>query len=108
MATDTEFRNRLCELNCFRECGTVGHQRRRSDYAARMSLDDGPVHAGSEAKIVRIDDQTPHATSLAGRKAQLASVLRLGSATINVCRSMFLASVRASSPLSQLAFDLLV
>jgi hypothetical protein len=32
-----------------------------------MSLDDGPIHARSEAKIVRVDDQTPHAASLAGR-----------------------------------------
>jgi hypothetical protein len=32
-----------------------------------VSLDNRAVHAGSEAKIIRIDDQTPHAASLAGR-----------------------------------------
>jgi hypothetical protein len=31
-----------------------------------VSLHDGPVHARSEAKIVRVDNQTAQAASLAG------------------------------------------
>jgi hypothetical protein len=32
-----------------------------------VSLYDGPVHARRETKIICIDDQTPHAASLAGQ-----------------------------------------
>jgi hypothetical protein len=31
-----------------------------------VSLNNGPVYARGVAKIVRVDDQTPHAASLAG------------------------------------------
>jgi hypothetical protein len=52
------------------ERGTVGHERRRGDDAMGVSLQNGPVHAQSVAKIVRIDDQTPHPASLAGTGAR--------------------------------------
>ena len=68
MAADAQLRDGLCQSSRFCEGRTVGHQRRRSHDAARVSLDDGPVHARSEAKIICIDDQTPHAASLAGTK----------------------------------------
>ena len=66
MAADAKFGNRLCQLCRFCERRTIGHQRRRSHDAVRVSLHDGPVHARSEAKIVRIDNQTAQAASLAG------------------------------------------
>jgi hypothetical protein len=34
-----------------------------------VGLDDGPVHARSEAEIISIDDQSPHAASLAGQRS---------------------------------------
>ena len=70
MATHAQLRD------CFRQLHGVGkrrairHQRRRSDNAARVGLDDGPVHARSVAKIIGIDDQTPHAASLAGTRSR--------------------------------------
>ena len=68
MATDAQFRDRSCQLCSLGERRAVGHERRRSDDAARVSLNDGPVHARSVAKIVRVDDQTPHDASLAGHR----------------------------------------
>ncbi len=35
-----------------------------------MSLHDGPIHARSVAKIICVDDQTPHAASLAGQSVR--------------------------------------
>ena len=36
----------------------------------RMSLHDGPVHSRGVAKVIRIDDQAPHAVSLAAERLQ--------------------------------------
>ena len=68
VTTDAQFRNRLGELCCLGERRAVGHERRRSDDAVRVGLDDCAIHARGVAKIVRVDDQTPHAASLAGRR----------------------------------------
>ncbi len=69
MAADTQFRNCLCQLRRFHEGRTVGHERRRSNHAARVSLHDGAVYARSVAEIICVDDQAPHAASLAVARA---------------------------------------
>src|ERR1039457_1753727 len=75
MATDAEFRDRLCQLRGLVESQTISHERRRSYDAARVSLHNGPVHARCEAKIICVDDQTPHPASLAGQGIQILSAL---------------------------------
>src|SRR5579859_5661999 len=66
MATHAKPRQVFRLLHSFSKTRAVGHQRRRSHDSVRMSFDDSPVHARRVAKIICIDDQTPHAASLAG------------------------------------------
>ena len=56
------------QLHRLGECRTIGHQRGRGHDSADVGLDDGPVYAGGESEIIRIDDQPPHPASLAGAK----------------------------------------
>ena len=59
--------------------GGPRHERRAGQHALTMELRNGAIHALRKAKIIRIDDQTPHRTSLstegtlAGEGARLAS-----------------------------------
>ena len=66
MAANAELRNGFRQPDRLGKGRTIGHQRRRSYDAACMSLHNRPVHARSEAKIICVDDQTPHAASVAG------------------------------------------
>src|SRR5678809_1814622 len=45
----------------------VGHQCGGGHDAVRVCLNDGPIYAGCESEIVRINHETPHPGSLAGR-----------------------------------------
>src|SRR5580700_2540464 len=66
MAAHAEARNSLCQIHRVVEGAPVGHQRGRSNDAAGMSLDNGAIDARGEAKVIGIDDQSPHRASLAG------------------------------------------
>ena len=66
MAAYTQTRNSRCQTHGVFKGAPIGHQRGGGDDAASMSLDDGAIDAGSEAKIIGIDDQTAHRVSLAG------------------------------------------
>jgi len=46
----------------------VSHQRGGGHDSASVSLDDGAIDAGSEAKVIGVDDQTAHRVSLAGAR----------------------------------------
>jgi hypothetical protein len=40
-----------------------------------MRLDDALVHSGSQAEVVRIDNESPHGVSLAGKSARQAALV---------------------------------
>ena len=61
MTSDAQPRHRLRLANCVVESRTICHQRGGSHHTLLMRLDDGAIHATSQAKIVSINDQTPHA-----------------------------------------------
>ena len=46
---------------------SIGHERGGGDDPTRMCLSNGAINALGEAKIVSIDNEAPHAKSLAGR-----------------------------------------
>src|SRR5579864_3340427 len=68
VTSDAQIRNRRNQLGSLCEGGTIRHQRRRGNDTTRMSLDDGAIDTRSESEIVRIDNETAHAASLAGRQ----------------------------------------
>src|SRR5450631_4244332 len=84
MATDAELPDSLGVLHGLRERQTIGHKRRRSDDAVGVSFDDGTVHARSVAKIICVDDQTPHAASLAGRPRDHGDAAEISSTHLTV------------------------
>jgi len=61
MASNAQLRRRLGQSDGIVERRTVGHQRGGSHDALAVRLDDGAIDAGREPKIIRIDDQAPHA-----------------------------------------------
>ena len=67
MAANPQRGYALRQLHSLVEGRTVRHQGGGGDDAARVSLNDRSIHAGGETKIVGIDDQPPHAASLAGQ-----------------------------------------
>ena len=65
VAADAELRIAFGQLHRLGKSRPVGHQRRGSDDAARMSLHDGAIHPRSKSEIVRIDNEPAQAASLA-------------------------------------------
>ncbi len=55
-----------CHLHRLLKLRAIRHQRGGSDDAKLVRLDYGAVDAGSQAEVVRIDDEPPQAASLAG------------------------------------------
>ena len=66
MATYTQSRNSRRRTHSVIKGAPVSHQRGGGHDSASVSLDDGAIDAGSEAKVIGIDDQTAHRVSLAG------------------------------------------
>jgi hypothetical protein len=60
VAADAQLGQWVRQLCCFAKGCAVGHQRGRGYDPVCVSFDDGPVYAGGESEIVRIDDQAPH------------------------------------------------
>lgn len=56
----------------------IRHQRCRCDNSVLMPFYNGAVYAGSEPEIVSVDNQAPHAESLAGRVEGLRERLWMG------------------------------
>lgn len=67
MAPHAEKWSSLRRIHSIMKCPAIGHQRGRGNDSASMSFDDGAIDARSESEIIGIDDQAPHAVSLAGR-----------------------------------------
>ena len=72
MASDAKSRTLLCEGDRFCERRAIRHQCRGSYDAAGVGFNDGAVYAGCVSEIIRIDDEPPHAASLAPRFSTLA------------------------------------
>ena len=53
---------RTRELNGVIERGGAGHESSRGNNSPGVRLHDSAIHSRSETKVIRIDDQTPHAT----------------------------------------------
>ena len=70
-----EARRLLCKEYGLIVGARVRQQRGRCDYAGPVGLDNGAIHAGSEAKIVGVDDQSSHRQSLAGKRDTAATML---------------------------------
>src|SRR5258708_25980472 len=67
MTSDADAGNRLRELCRFGKSRAIGHQCGGGHDTTRMRVNDRAIHAGGEAKVIRVDDQAPHCGSLAGK-----------------------------------------
>ena len=57
MATDAEARKGQCDADGVVKGGPAGHQRGRGEGAGQMQFGYGAVDAGSEAKVVSVENQ---------------------------------------------------
>ena len=60
MAADCQRRLRKGQIDCGREVGRSRHQGGGAESACLLQLNDGPVDAWRETKVVRVDDQALH------------------------------------------------
>src|SRR5258708_22868356 len=67
MTSDADAGNRLRELCRFGKSRAIGHQCGGGHDTTRMRLNDRAIHAGGEAKVIRVAAQAPHCGSLAGK-----------------------------------------
>ena len=61
MAPDAQSCGESCALARIIECSAIGHERRGSHDPMAMRFHNRTIYSLSEPKIIRIDDQTPHA-----------------------------------------------
>ena len=62
MAADAQSGGRGCAFDRILECATIRHQSGGSYDTVAMGFNDGAIDSLSKSEIIRIDDQTPHAT----------------------------------------------
>ena len=56
----------LSQMQGIVECGRIGHHGSGGDDAVGVSLNDGAIHAQSEAEIIRINNEPSQCASVAG------------------------------------------
>jgi hypothetical protein len=71
VASNAQFGSALREINGFGEGRAIGHQGGRSDDSAQMRFNDGAIHTRGVTKIISVDDEPPHAASLAGQAGDI-------------------------------------